>query len=90
MINSVSIYIKRRVTSGKIPARVLVKSLAVGSASHRRTWGTWSCKNLMKACLEYRSVRIVRWAVEKMPTQIGMRCDKVRDNCGDVEILISS
>ena len=44
----------------------------------------------MKACLGYRSVRNVRWAVEKMPAQKGMICDKVRDHCGDVEILLSS
>ena len=32
----------------------------------------------MKACLGYRSVRSVSWAVEKMLKQIGMRCNKIR------------
>ena len=90
MINLVNIYIKRKVIGEKIPTRVPAKSSAVGSVSHRRTWGTRSRKNLMKACLGYRSVRNVRWAVEKMPAQKGMMCDKVRDHCGDVEILLSS
>ena len=44
----------------------------------------------MKACLRYQSVRSMHLAVEKMPVQIEMRCDKVRDHCGDVEIILSS
>ena len=52
MIDLDSIYIKKIATSWKTLAQVLAKSLAVGSASHRRTWGTGSCKNLMKMCLE--------------------------------------
>ena len=90
MINLDNIYIKKRVTSGKIPTRVLAKSSVIGSASHHRTWGIWSHKNLMKACLRYQSVRSMHLAVEKMPVQIEMRCDKVRDHCGDVEIILSS
>ena len=40
MIDLDGIYIKNKVTSGKIPARVPTKSPAVGSALHRRMWGT--------------------------------------------------
>ena len=56
-INLVNIYIKRRVTGRKIPTHIPAKSSAVGSTSHRKTWGKWSRKNLMKACLRYRSIR---------------------------------
>ena len=56
MIDLGSIYIKEIVTSRKILARDLAKSSAVGSASHRRTWETGSRKNLVKACLECRSI----------------------------------
>ena len=52
MIDLGSIYIKKIVTSGKTPARVLAKFSAIGSTSHRRTWGTRSRKNLMKMRLE--------------------------------------
>ena len=72
-----SFYIKERVTSGKIPARVPIKSSAVGSASCRKTWKTWSRKNLMKAR-------------KKIPAQTEMMCDKIRGHCNDIEILLSS
>jgi len=49
---------KKKVTSGKIPARVLAKFSTIGSASHHRTWGTWSRKNLMRASVKCRNVRI--------------------------------
>ena len=73
-----NICISERATSGKVPARVSIKSPAVGFASHRRTWETWSHKNLMKACLGYRSVKSVRWAVKKAPVQIEVIYDKCR------------
>ena len=57
MIEFGSIYIKGNVTSGKIPAWILTKSSAVGFASLRRTWGTWSNKNIMKAHFECRRVK---------------------------------
>ena len=52
--------------SGKTPARALAKSLAMGSTSRCRTWGTGSRKNLMKAHLECQSIRSVPWAIKKM------------------------
>ena len=73
-----NICIKKRVPSGKSPARVPIKSSAIGSTSHRGTWGTWSRKNLMKARLGCRSVRSVRWAVKKAPTQTEVMYDKYR------------
>ena len=76
-------------TSEKIAARIPKKSLAIGFASRRRTWGTWSHKILMKAHLGCRSVRRVRWVVKKIPVQIKMMCDKVRGHCNDIEILLS-
>ena len=72
MIDSSRIYIKNTVTNGKIPARVLTKSLVVGSALRCRTWGTWGHKNLMKTRLRCRSIKSVRWATKKasMQTQV--------------------
>ena len=69
MIDLGSIYIKGNVTSGKIPARIQAISSVVGSASHCRTWGTWSRKNLMKARLGCQSIRSVPWVVKKVPAQ---------------------
>ena len=69
VIDLSGIYSKEKVTSEKIPAQVPAKSLVVGSASRRRTWGTRSSKNLMRACLICRSVRSVSWAVKKASTQ---------------------
>ena len=66
-------YLYQRKTSEKIPARVPIKSTAVGSASHRRTW---SHINLMKACLGCRSIRSVRWAVKKVHAQTEIMYDK--------------
>ena len=65
MVELGSIYIKKTVTSEKIPARVLANSSAVGSASHYISWGTLSRKNLMKARLVCRSIRSVSWAIKK-------------------------
>ena len=78
MIDSSSIYIKNRVTSGKIPAQVPTKSPAVGSTLRRRTWGTWSCKNLMKACLRCQSVKSVHWATKKAYMQTEVMYGKSR------------
>ena len=72
------IYIKEKATSGKIPAHVPAESSTVGFASCRRTWGTGSRKNLMKACLVCRSVRSVSWAVKKASTQ----AEDMRDGHG--------
>ena len=46
------IYTKERVRSGKIPAWFPTKPSTVGFASHHRTYGTGSRKNLMKMHLE--------------------------------------
>ena len=69
------IYIKKKVTSGKIPAHVPKKPSTIGFASHHRTWETGSCKNLIKACFICRSVRSVSWAVKKALTQAKEMCD---------------
>ena len=71
-----NICIRERETSGKIPAQVLIKSPAVGSASHHRMWRTWSYKNLMKAHLGCRSVKSVRWAIKKVLAQTKMMYDE--------------
>ena len=78
MTDSGNIYIKERVTSGKIPTHVLVRSSAVGSASHHRTWGTRSRQNLMKTRLICRSVRSMLWAVKKASAQLKVMYDKRR------------
>ena len=70
-----AIIISKR-TSGKIPAQVQTKFSVVGSASCRRTWGTWSCRNLMKARFRCWSVRSVRWAVKKALVQTEVMYDK--------------
>ena len=62
----------------KIPARVPMKSPAVGFALHRRMWGTWSRKNLMKACLKCQSVKSVRWAAKKASAQTEVMYGKGR------------
>jgi len=45
------------------------KISAIGSALRRRTWGTGSRKNLMRTCLECRSIRSMPWAVKKASLQ---------------------
>ena len=74
MIDSSSIYIEKKITSGKIPGRILAKFPAIGSASRCRMWGTWSSKNLMKARLGCQSVISVPWAVKKAFAQSEMMC----------------
>ena len=69
------IYIKKKVTSGKIPTHVPTKPSTIGFTSHHRTWGTRSCKNLIKACFICRSVRSVSWSVKKALTQAKEMCD---------------
>jgi len=76
MIDLNNIYIKEGVTNGKIPARILANSLAIGSASHRRSWGTWSHKNLIKAHLVCRSVRTMYWTVKKIFAHLKVMCDE--------------
>ena len=73
---SSSICIRERVTSGKIPARVPIKSPAFGTASHCRTWEIWSCKNLMKVHIGCRSIRSMCWTVKKAPTWIKVMYNK--------------
>ena len=63
------IYIKERVRSGKILARYPTKISAIGFASRCRTWGTGSCKNLMKVRLECQSTKSMPWAVKKASSQ---------------------
>ena len=71
-----NICIRERVTSGKIPARVPIKSSTVGSVLHCRTWGTWSRMNLMKAHLGYRNVRSLCWVVKKAHVRTYVMYDK--------------
>ena len=78
MIDSDNIYIKNKVTSRKIPARVPTKSPAIGSASRRKTWGTWSCKNLMKVRLRCPNVKSVHWATKKAFAQTNVMYGKSR------------
>ena len=49
------IYIKKEAKRGKTPTRYPIKTSAVRSTSHCRTWGTGSRKNLLKAHLECRN-----------------------------------
>jgi len=72
------IYIKEGVRSGKIHAQYPTKTLAVGFASRRRTWGTRSRKNLMKARLECQSTRSVPWAVKKASSLAEVGCREQR------------
>ena len=44
----------------------------------RRTWGTWSRKNLIKARLKCRNVRSVCWAAKKALAQTRIVYDKGR------------
>ena len=69
------IYIKEEARSGKIPARYPTKTSTIRFASCRRTWGIGSCKNLMKAHLEYQSIRSVPWVVKKASSlvEVGYR-----------------
>ena len=75
MIDLNGIYIKEKATSEKIPAHVPVESSTVGSASHRKMWGTGSCENLMKVCLVCRSIRSMSWVVKKASTQAEVMYD---------------
>ena len=68
------IYIKEEARSGKIPARYPIKISAVRFASRRRTWGTGSRKNLMKAHLKYQSAKSVPWAVKKTSSLAEVGC----------------
>ena len=70
LIDLGSIYIKGIATSGKIPPLFSMRSSTVGFALYRRTWGTRSRKNLMKACHACRSVKSLSWAVKKAYTQV--------------------
>ena len=72
------IYIKGIATSGKIPTLFLPRFSVIGFASRRRTWGTGSRKNLIKACLVCQSIRRVSWAVKKVSTQAKVMCDEHR------------
>ena len=63
------IYTKERAESGKIPARFPSKPSIVGFTSRRRTWGTESCKNLIRTCFEHCSARSVSWVVKKASLQ---------------------
>ena len=78
MIDLGNIYIKKKVTSGKILTLVPAKSSAVGSASRRRTKETWSCKKLMRVRLVCRSIKSGPWAVKKASVQSGLMYDKGR------------
>ena len=69
LIDLGSIYIEGIPISGKIPALFLVKPSTVGFASWHRTWGTRSCKNLMKACHTCRSIKSMSQVVKKETTQ---------------------
>ena len=53
----IGIYTKEKAESKKIPSQFLTKPLTARFASCRRTWETKSCQNLMRTCLECRSVR---------------------------------
>ena len=64
------IYTEERVKSGKIPARFPAKPSTIGFASRHRTWGTKSCKNLMRTCLERCNARGMSWAVKKASLQV--------------------
>ena len=74
MVNLKGIYIKEGVKSGKIPAWYPTNTLAIGYASRRRTWRTWSRKNLMRACLECQSTMSVPWVVKKASSQAEVGC----------------
>ena len=76
MIDLSSIYIKERVTSGKIPVQALANPSAIGSALRCRLWGTWSRKNLIKVHLVCRSVKSISWAVKKASAQLEVMCDE--------------
>ena len=72
------IYIKEGVRSGKIPVRYPTKTSAVGFASRRRTWGTRSRKDLMKAHLKCQSTKSVPWAVKKVSSRGEVGCKEHR------------
>ena len=74
MVDLRGIYIKEGVRSRKIPSQYSTNMSAVGFASRRRTWGTWSRRNLMKVCLECQSTRSVPWAVKKVSSQAAVGC----------------
>ena len=59
------LYQRKKGISRKIPAPIPMGFLAAWSTSQRRTWGTRSSQNLMRAHSRLRSVRSVHWAVKK-------------------------
>jgi len=69
---------KRKLQSEKVPAQVLAKSSTIGFASHHRTWGTLSRKNLMKMYLKCQSTRSTSWVVKKASSWAEVRCDGLR------------
>ena len=70
-------YLYKRERDGREYSRLSSNGiLSVGSALHRRMWGTWSHRNLMKVRLRYRIVRNVCWAVKKVLTWVEMMHDK--------------
>ena len=68
------IYIKEEAKSGKTPAWCPIKTSAVRSTSYRRTWGTGSRKNLLKAHLECQNAGSVSWAVKKASSWAEVEC----------------
>ena len=72
------IYTKERVRSGKIPAWFPTKPSTVGFASHHRTYGTGSRKNLMKMHLECWSTKSMPLAIKKASSQAEVGCDGLR------------
>ena len=72
------IYIKEEAKSGKTPARDPIRTSAVKSTSHHRTWGTWSRKNLLKVHLECQNVRSMSWVVKKASSRAEVECREYR------------
>jgi len=64
--------------SRKIPAQVPMRSLAIGSLSCRRTWGTQSRRNLIQTRPVCRNARSVCWAVGKASTHTEVTYGKKR------------
>ena len=60
-----------------------MKSSVVESAMCHKMWGTWSCKNLMKARLGCQSVKSVRWVVKKAPIQT----EVIKDTWGAIKVI---
>ena len=64
--------------SGKIPAQVPMRFSAIGSSSCCKTWGTWSCRNLIQTRPGCLNVRSVRWVVGKASMHTKVTYDKKR------------